>query len=136
MEELTLGEWLLGCAVRAFVQRQAGAAVRAKQHAMNVAVANARWRRQHPTRWELALRRLLREAGFRGQRYERMFGRYSVDAYIPSHRIAFEADGHWIHEVKRESGEQEARDAYLMTEHDVLAVIHLTKEDLRPFLTS
>jgi very-short-patch-repair endonuclease len=79
---------------------------------------------------------LLREAGFRC-RYERVFGgRYSVDAYVPSRKIAFEADCHWGHEEKRESGQEEARDAYLMAEHGLLAVIHLTKEDLRPFLTS
>ena len=62
-------------------------------------------------------------------------GRYSVDAYVPSRRLAFEADGHGLgHYTKRDSGYEEARDLYLMAEHGLLAVIHLSKDDLRPFL--
>jgi len=106
----------------------------AEQRILNCAVGRARWHRQHPTRWELALRQLLRKAGFKGLRYERRFGRYTVDAYVPSHQIAFEADAHWRHTAMRESGQEEARDLWLMAEHGLLAVIHLTKNDLKPFL--
>ena len=105
-----------------------------EQHVLNIVTAQARRHRTHPTKWETALRRLLRGVGF-VCRYERRFGRYSVDAYVPSRRLAFEADGHGLgHYTKRDSGYEEARDLYLMAEHGLLAVIHLSKDDLRPFL--
>lgn len=107
------------------------------QHIANQTASSARRRRAHPTKWETALRQLLRGAGLRC-RYERVFRgnglAFAVDAYVPSRRIAFEADTHWFHGIKKASGQEEARDLYLMTEHGLLAVVHLSKDDLRPFL--
>ncbi len=98
-----------------------------------VSESQARWRRKHPTRGELALRTLLTEAGLDFEA-EHVFSGFIIDAWVPSRRLAFEADGHWAHQLKRASGYEEARDAYLIQEHGVLAVIHLTRDDLAPFL--
>lgn len=82
--------------------------------------------RRYPTDLELALRRLLSE--FPEVIEQKRFGRYVVDAWIPSHGLVFEADGmfwYWHQDTAREA----RRDAYLLR-HGVTAVVHLIKEDL------
>jgi len=80
-----------------------------------------------PTKLELALRGLLTSAGFNFQEQVR-FGRYVVDAWVPSRRLVFEADGSfWYHHQDKER--EARRDAYLM-DRDAVAVVHLTEEDL------
>lgn len=80
-----------------------------------------------PTSLELALRGLLQTAGLEFEEQVR-FGRYVVDAWVPSHGLVFEADGSFWYSHKDK--EREARrDAYLMN-RGAIAVIHLTEEDL------
>jgi very-short-patch-repair endonuclease len=81
-----------------------------------------------PNGLELALHRLLCGAGFEFDEQIR-FGRYVVDVWVPSHGLVFEADGvFWHRDKEREAG----RDAYLM-ERGVVAVVHLTDDDLEPW---
>jgi very-short-patch-repair endonuclease len=80
-----------------------------------------------PTKLELALRRLLCGAGFDFDEQIR-FGRYVVDAWVSSHGLVFEADGSFWHS-HQDKGREARRDAYLM-ECGVVAVVHLTEEDL------
>jgi len=83
--------------------------------------------RRGPTKLELALRGLLTSASFDFQEQVR-FGRYVVDAWVPSHGLVFEADGSfWYHHQDKER--EARRDAYLM-DRGVAAVIHLTEDDL------
>ena len=76
---------------------------------------------------ELALCQLLQIAGFDFQEQVR-FGRYVVDAFVLSHGLVFEADGmYWHHHQDKER--EAYRDAYLV-DRGVVAVIHLTDDDL------
>lgn len=78
---------------------------------------------QHPTDIERILRSLF--SAYPDAQYEVCFGRYRVDAYIPSLHIAFEADGEYWHDANRD-GE---RDAYLMEQFG-LSVVRLTGTEL------
>lgn len=61
---------------------------------------------------------------------EKQFGPFSVDAYLPPpYHIAFEADGEYWHE-RRGKDYDEARDAYLLVEHN-LPVIRLTEIEIK-----
>jgi len=80
-----------------------------------------------PTKLELALRELLQTASLEFEEQKR-FGRYVVDAFVPSHGLVFEADGiFWYHHQDKER--EARRDAYLVN-RGVAAVVHLTEEDL------
>ncbi len=95
----------------------------AKNHAAGVY-------RKGPTSLELALRRLLTSAGFDFEEQVR-FGHCVVDAWVPSHRLVFEADGmFWYHHQDKER--EARRDAYLMR-RGVAAVVHLDDCDLKVF---
>jgi len=80
-----------------------------------------------PTWLELALRRLLQEAGFHFEE-QKSVGRHVVDAFVPSHRLVFEADCSFWHRGR----DEKTRDAALM-EAGIAAVVHLTETDLRPW---
>ncbi len=73
---------------------------------------------------ERKLYELLSSADFNFEKQTR-FGRYVVDAWVPSHQLVFEADGSYFHP----DGPSTERDEYLLS-HGALAVIHLTEEDL------
>lgn len=77
---------------------------------------------------ERALYRLLEVAGL-DYIPEKRFGRYIVDAYLPTEHIAFEADGVFWHQNKER---EQKRDGYLS--HFILAVVHLDDNDLAPFV--
>ncbi len=85
------------------------------------------------TSLELALRRMLREAGFIFEE-QKSFHIFVVDAYVPSHKLVFEADGSYWHELneRRNPGYHERRDKFLLTQAS--AVIRLTEHDLQPWL--
>lgn len=76
-----------------------------------------------PTSIELILRSLL--SAYPDAQYEVNFGRYRVDAYIPSLHIAFEADGEYWHDANRDG----KRDAYLMEQFG-LPVVRFTGSEL------
>lgn len=89
------------------------------------------WRRARagnpPSCLELALRGLLAGAGYAFEEQVR-FGRYVVDAWVPSHGLVFEADcTFWFHH--QDAAREARRDAYL-TARGALAVVHLTEKDL------
>ena len=52
-----------------------------------------------PTSLEYALQMLLEDASLEFEAQKR-FGRYVVDAWVPSHKLVFEADGKWWHQDK------------------------------------
>ena len=109
------------------------ASVKAKV-ALGVARAHARGDyNNRPTSLEQALDLLLQDAGLEYESQVR-FGRYIVDAWIPSHNLVFEADGMfwWNH---KDNDREQRRDRYLV-DKGVIAVIHLTDEDLNPWLVS
>lgn len=81
-----------------------------------------------PTWLERALARLLTEAGFAFEEQAQR-GAYYVDAWVPEHRLIFEADGAYWHQ---NSAKERARDAYLLR-GGAVAVIHLTEDDLQSF---
>ena len=56
------------------------------------------------------------------------FGRYEVDAYIPSLHLAFEADGHYWHDRNIEYDKK--RDLYLHEKYKLI-VVRLTDIDLK-----
>lgn len=97
----------------------------------------ARERRAHLTaaqmqRWpkpktilEKKLAKYLEEHGWAYEE-QKGFGRYIVDAYVPSLNIAFEADGSFWHKDKER---QRLRDAYLIA-HGIITVVHFTEDDL------
>jgi len=71
---------------------------------------------------------LLGEAGFDFDEQVN-FGRYTVDAWIPSHQLVFEADGmFWFHH--QDQAREAKRDAYLIA-HGALAVVHLRDDELK-----
>ena len=85
-----------------------------------------------PTKLEQALYRMLHGADFIFSR-EVKFGKYRVDAYVPSHNLVFEADGEPYHtwNETRNPGYHRRRDAYLNSQG--LTVVHLTPKDLYPW---
>ena len=87
-----------------------------------------------PTNLELALRRLLTEAGFRFEE-QVPFHVFNVDAWVPSHCLVFEADGSYWHELneRKSPGYHARRERFLLTQ-GVLAVIHLDEKDLQPWI--
>ncbi len=84
-----------------------------------------------PTSLEYALQLLLEDAGLEYEAQKR-FGRYTVDSWVPSHKLVFEADGEYWHRRKGEKRERQ-RDTYLIGK-EPMAVIHLTEYDLDPWL--
>ena len=82
-----------------------------------------------PTKLEKGLYELLSSAGYDFERQAR-FNRYVVDAYVPSHNVAFEADGNYWHQDK---SREIQRDSYLIAK-GLYAVVHLTEEDLESWL--
>lgn len=72
----------------------------------------------------------LTSAGFDNLVVEAKFGPYSIDALLADEWIAFEADGEYWHSVNRT--DYEARDAYLLNEHD-LVVVRLTENEIKEF---
>ncbi len=88
------------------------------------------------TRWtptvtwpEQALAMLLGSAGLEFVTQKR-FGRYIVDAWVPSYSLVFEADGNYWHRDRQGAQERDAkRDEYLLLK-GVTAVIHLGENDL------
>ena len=100
----------------------------AKQHENNVF---KRW----PTNLELALRRMLSEAGFDFDEQYRI-GHYVVDAFDHDTGIAWEANGEPWHtwNEERKPGYYQRRSEYLKRS-GVTAIIDLTQEDLCPWIT-
>ena len=83
-----------------------------------------------PTYLEYALQLLLEDAGFEFEAQKR-FGRYVVDAYVPSRNLVFEADGmFWNHH--KDKIREAKRDKYLV-DKGATAVVHLTEADLDPW---
>ncbi len=78
---------------------------------------------------EQALSLLLQSANLDFEAQKR-FGYYTVDAWIPSHNLVFEADGSWCHQDKIK---ERHRDMCLI-DKGVSAVIHLDEHDLDPWL--
>jgi len=97
--------------------------------AASVAEACRRGDYRNQRTWlELALRNLLQTAGLEFEEQKR-FGRYVVDAWVPSHGLVFEADcSFWYHHQDKER--EARRDAYLIA-RGITAVVHLTESDLR-----
>lgn len=97
--------------------------------AASVAEAYRRGDYRNQRTWpELALRNLLQTADFEFKEQVR-FGRYVVDAWVPSRGLVFEADcSFWYHHQDKER--EAKRDAYLVA-RGVIAVVHLTESDLR-----
>ena len=86
---------------------------------------------RRPTSLEYALQMLLEDAGLDYKAQQR-FGKYVVDMYVETHNLAFEADGQfWFHHQDRER--ETRRDEYLLDRGPV-AIIHLTDDDLQPWL--
>jgi len=83
-----------------------------------------------PTYIEVCLNNLLEIAGFAFEP-QKSFGRYTVDAYVQSHHLVFEADGR-THQFAKVKARDQVRDANLL-KMGVLAVIRLRIEDLREF---
>ena len=81
-----------------------------------------------PTSLEHALSLLLQDAGLEFEA-QKQFGKYTVDAWIPSHQLVFEADNGYWHSLR---DDQEKRDSSII-EAGAIAVIHLSDEDLRPW---
>lgn len=78
------------------------------------------------TSLERAMYHLLREAGFSFV-CQKHVGSRIVDAYVPSHNLAFEADGaYWHNDPEKEI----ERDEYLLSK-GILAVIHLSEQELQ-----
>ncbi len=96
--------------------------------ATNLAERRKRWP-QPTTNLERALYKLLACAGIEFTR-EKRFGRYVVDAFLPEHNLAVEADGAFWH---KDTARQTRRDAALLRS-GLLAVVHLGDDDLAPFL--
>ena len=98
-------------------------------HRERISVAIARWLAHWPrpcTNLERALHGLLTSAGMRHS-LQRRFGRYVVDAYVPNRKLVFEADGSFWHQDKQREAR---RDAYLLARSEIVAVVHLTEQDL------
>jgi len=91
--------------------------------------------RRRLTALEFALRRLLFAAGFQFLEQEPLAG-YVVDAWVPSHALVFEADGPW-HAWNENQGPARCaqRDARLVA-NGAAAVIHLSADDLIPWLAT
>lgn len=89
---------------------------------------------RHPNTLELALRRLLTEAGFSFEE-QVPFDRCTVDAWVPEYGLAFEADGTFWHTYNenKNPGRYKRRDAFLLRSSEVNAVIRLTESDLAPW---
>jgi very-short-patch-repair endonuclease len=83
-----------------------------------------------PFQTEVILSIFLWRAGF-SPIIQKRIGSCIVDAWVPSHRLVFEADGrYWHGRRERENpGYHRCRDAYLL-EYGVTAVIHLSDADL------
>ena len=77
---------------------------------------------------EYALQMLLEDAELEFEAQVR-FGRYTVDSYVSSRNLVFEADGSWYHQDKER---EQKRDNYLI-EKGALAVVHLDEHDLEPW---
>ncbi len=120
-----------------------------KQHQILSDNAKTRWARGDftgrtgPTNLEIALSLLLQDAGLAFES-QKSFGRFQVDFWVPSRGLIFEADGQYWHNGacdKRQSYNtrrttQEERDACLITQANVLGVVHLTDDDLAPWTPS
>lgn len=100
----------------------------ANQHAKGVF---SRW----PNGLELALRRMLNEVGF-VFREQVQFERCTVDAWVPGYGLVFEADGTAWHQynAKQRPGYYQRRDWFLEQQPEIKAVIHLSEEDLAPWM--
>jgi len=88
----------------------------------------ARWPKP-ATPLELGLYYLLSAAGLVFER-QRRFGRYVVDAFVPSHALVFEADSTYWHQDKER---EHRRDGYLI-KRGISAIVHLGERDLAPWI--
>lgn len=88
--------------------------------------------RRFPSSLEQALSLLLQDAEFEFET-EKAFGRYTVDAWIPKYGLVFEADGY--HHINPKRQKQDIKRDKLLLEHkSVRAVVHLTANDLTPWM--
>ncbi|KKM13561.1 hypothetical protein LCGC14_1715010 [marine sediment metagenome] len=78
---------------------------------------------------EHALSLLLQSAGLEFEAQKR-FSYYTVDAWIPSRNLVFEADGSWYHQDKEKEHHRDER----LIEKGIVAVVHLDEHDLDPWL--
>lgn len=81
---------------------------------------------RHVTSLEIKLRKLL--SSFPDVEFERPFGPYRVDAYLPEHHLAIEADGRYWHE-RRGLEYDEKRDLHLLEAYGLI-VVRLSELDL------
>ncbi len=83
---------------------------------------------------ELALRRFLIEAGFEFEE-QVQFDRCVVDAWVPEYGLVFEADGEAWHAYneRQRPGYYRRREWFLKQQSKIIAIIHLTEEDLAPW---
>ena len=88
-------------------------------------------KRRFPTTLEHALSLLLQAADLNFEA-EKSFDNYTVDAWVPSHKLVFEADGYHHINEKRQIYDRQ-RDTTLINDFDILAVIRLTASDLTPW---
>lgn len=77
------------------------------------------------TKLELRLRKLLED--FPAIEPNKHFGMYEVDVYIPSHHLAFEADGGYWHQNKERDSKRDAK----LLERFGLIVVRLNDLDLK-----
>lgn len=108
--------------------RERGAEFGAKADSSNLQSGRAAYWSQNP-RPVTVLENILCDvilADFPDCQREVPFGVYTVDAYIPSLHVAFEADGYWH---TRHAARDVARDVWLLRKFD-LPVIRLTERDL------
>lgn len=77
------------------------------------------------TLWEILLK------DFPEMERSKRFGRYVVDAFLPDHKLAFEADGtYWHSPARRKPGYDEARDLHLFRMYGI-TVVRITEDELR-----
>lgn len=95
----------------------------------------ARKKHYSPTSLEYALQLLLESARLEYEAQVR-FGRYTVDFFVPSRNLVFEADGEPWHSwnEKKSPGYHGRRDFFLLTK--VTSVVHLTGHDLLSWLVA
>jgi very-short-patch-repair endonuclease len=92
-------------------------------------LAIARRLRKSMTLPEIALWRELRRRALEGLKFRRQqpFGRYVLDFYCPSHRLAIEVDG-WSHNQGDQPARDEQRDEWLASQG--VYVLRLNAQDV------
>lgn len=85
-------------------------------------------RKYHPTTIEVMIRDVVAKLGVEYVPEQRI-GRFYIDVYIPSARVAIECDGDYWHSTERVIARDAIKDAYL-AEHGI-TVVRLAEHDIR-----